>query len=45
MLLESVGFKVEVRANPVDESLTAGKSIEAALLELAQRKLGKYYLK
>ena len=44
MLLESVGFRVEVKPNDVDETLSSGLSIEAALLELAERKLGKYYL-
>ncbi|MDP7037682.1 MAG: Maf family protein [Myxococcota bacterium] len=44
MLLEAVGYTVEVKMNEVDETLTSGLAVERALVEVAERKMGKYYL-
>tara|TARA_B100000959_G_scaffold259578_1_gene295308 strand:- start:276 stop:785 length:510 start_codon:yes stop_codon:yes gene_type:complete len=44
MLLEAIGYDVQVKVNDVDETLSAGLAVERALVELAERKMGKYYL-
>ena len=43
-LLRAAGYDVEVKENTVDESLSPGLAVDRALIELAERKMGKFYL-